>query len=61
MIKMAAKSVKQIQGSNFSSKEFEKLVAENEKRLKKVGYADEKQVKALVEEAIKSGAEWVKK
>ena len=44
--------LKKIRMPNFSAKQLEKLVSENEKRLKKAGYKDEKSVKQLITEAI---------
>ncbi len=38
----------------FSTKELEKIVAENEKKLRKAGYTEEKKVSQLIQEAIQN-------
>ncbi len=43
---------KKIPTPSFFAKQLERLVSENEKRLKKAGYNNEKSVKRLITEAI---------
>ncbi len=43
---------KKVQVPRFSIKELEKMVIQNEKKLRKAGYTDERQVKQLIEEAV---------
>ena len=44
--------LKKIAVPRFSVKELERIVAENEKRLRAAGYGDENSVRKLVEEAV---------